>query len=35
MLKAAATKAFEVFLVDDLSQLTRDQIEGERAIPYP
>jgi site-specific DNA recombinase len=33
MLDAAARREFEVLIVDDLSRLTRDSVECERAIP--
>jgi site-specific DNA recombinase len=32
MLEAAARHAFDVLIVDDLSRLTRDSVECERAI---
>jgi hypothetical protein len=32
MLRAATGRAFEVLLIDDLSRLSRDQIESERVI---
>jgi site-specific DNA recombinase len=32
LLKAAAVRSFDVLVVDDLSRLSRDQVESERAI---